>query len=197
MDKVFDIIGKGVIAVGGASAVIIAVSVFISKIWADLFMKKKVAEYDKQIEYLKNSLVLEVERYKAINEQIIYKNLKIFDVEFNIYQEITPKLIDATNAVIESIMDMHEQEDCSLQKKAKEKCFELHLILTRYSSFMDKEMYEKYRDFILLCYKYLQDNNITYGVSKEKKDTSNLIYNASNELLDKTRAYLRKMATVS
>jgi len=67
----FDIIGT----IGGIGVIVAALTGFLSKLWADVFMNKKIAEYDRLIEFYKNSLALETEKYKYQNEQIVYKNI--------------------------------------------------------------------------------------------------------------------------
>lgn len=200
MDKVIEIIGKVVLSVGGAGVVIIAISSYISKIWADIFMKKKSSEYDKQIECYKGTLELEREKYKALNEQIIYKNQRIFDTEFKIYQEITPKLIDTADAVIKCTFDnTHDDEYMNdVHNKAKMKCKELYSSILRYACFMNKDMYKIYADYYFLCM-----NNM--GKARNKDDEENNILpilltseveKATDDLLEKTREYLRSIATI-
>jgi hypothetical protein len=53
VDKTITILGEIVISLGGAGAIIIALSSFIGKLWSDRYMKKKTAEYDRQLEYYK------------------------------------------------------------------------------------------------------------------------------------------------
>jgi len=43
MDNIFEFVGKIVVAVGGAGVLITGISIFLSKFWADWFMKRKTA----------------------------------------------------------------------------------------------------------------------------------------------------------
>lgn len=202
MDKVIDFIGKAVVSIGGAGVILIAVSTYISKLWADLFMKKKVMEYDKQIEYYKNNLEMTKERYNALNEQIVYKNQKIFDTEFEIYKELTPKLINSTDEVIKVVMDNYHDEEYmeKLHNSAKDKCRDLHGTILKYACFMDKEIFEKYSDFYFLCMNSMAE--MRQGDFDENEQLAMVIHvtteiqNNSNELLENTREYLRNIATI-
>jgi hypothetical protein len=134
MNIILDLVGL----IGGAGALIIAIASFTSKVWADWFMKKKTAEYDKKIEYYKSSLELEREKYKALNEQVIHRNKTMFDTEFEIYKDISPKIINAVDAI----------SDWLTSKKLSHESFEIyiqsikdyHNTLSKYALFIDKDV---------------------------------------------------------
>lgn len=198
MNTILDFIGL----IGGAGALIVGISAYTSKLWADWFMQKKTAEYDKQIELYKSSLELEIEKYKALNEQIVYKNMKIFDTEYKVFQEITPQLIEAKWATVKA-MGNNPDEDYmeELHKHAIEKCHEFRNTLLRYVSFMDKAIYDKYETFYYLCMNSMtRTRDRQFETEDHFMETVNLITQMDNELiniLNDTREYLRSMATIS
>jgi hypothetical protein len=111
MDKILIFLGILVLSLGGLSAIVIPFSSFLGKIWAERFMKKKIAEYDRQIEYYNSSLDMERERYKALNEQILYKSQKAFDIEFKIFQDIVPMVMDTSYSIINYLMMKNIMEE--------------------------------------------------------------------------------------
>ena len=58
---IFSVFGKIVLALGGAGAIIVAVSGFIARLWAKWFMEKQKNKYQKEIEGYKNELKNNIE----------------------------------------------------------------------------------------------------------------------------------------
>lgn len=210
MDDIIEIIGKLVLSVGGAGVIIIALSSYISKIWAEIFMKKKAAEYDKQIEFYKNSLELEREKYKALNEQEIHKNKILFDTEFEIYKDISPKLINAAEATIRWLsLDKLSDESHEIYEQSMK---ELYDTLAEYALFIDKNIFILLKDFHSFLMRI--DTNITM-FNRKKYDMyrydnvdegsnvwlelgviSKEVVNKYEEVITKVREYLKNIATI-
>lgn len=210
MDTIFEFIGKTVLAVGGAGVIITAVSAFISKYWADLYMKKKTAEYDKQIEYYKNILELEREKYKALNEQAIHKNKIIFDTEFEIYKELSPKLINAIDELFDYLIIKRLSDE--YLERSQTKYLDLKSSLDRYASFIEKDMYELMRNLssrigtviVEKAFtredKYKDYKNINNEINRATQEELYSLYKSinddMNEVIDKIREYLRRIAEI-
>ncbi|SEW31910.1 hypothetical protein [[Clostridium] fimetarium] len=196
MKILFDIIGT----VGGIGVIIAALAGFFSKFWADAFMNKKIAEYDKQIELYKNSLALETEKYKSLNEQIIYKNMKIFDIEFSIYQEITPLVMKVRWAAIRAMGTNPNKDFTEEHSEAKEKCHELREKTLKNISFMDKDIYKIYEAFYFLCMNSMGEvRKFDFEADKHFAEVCVKIVQieqASDDIVNITREYLRSMATI-
>lgn len=88
---IFSVFGKIVLALGGAGAIIVAVSGFIARLWAKWFMEKQKNKYQKEIEGYKNELAVELAKCRTLNEKILHKEIFIYDEEFKIYKEIMPR----------------------------------------------------------------------------------------------------------
>lgn len=212
MDTFFEFIGKTVLAVGGAGFIITAVSAFISKIWADLYMKKKTAEYDKQIEYYKNILELEREKYKALNEQAIHKNKIIFDTEFEIYKEISPKLINTVEELFRYLVlrPLNEESFIICQTQY----LDFSSSISKYASFIEKDIYNLINAFsnhigkliinneFDIKEKYEATKNGTIETEIDRKTYNELyslyedINNRKNVIIDTIRIYLRSLAEI-
>ncbi|HCL03096.1 MAG TPA: hypothetical protein DHW61_11930, partial [Lachnoclostridium phytofermentans] len=146
MDNILKFIGSVAAALGGASVILGACSSYVAKFWADRIMKKKTAEYDKQLEFYKSTLELEREKYNAINEQIIHKNKKIFDNEFEIYKELSPKIINTVESFKEWIVDSKLSDEKYYEYSANHK--DLKDVLSKYILFIDKDIYYKVEELL-------------------------------------------------
>ncbi len=197
--------------IGGIGAIIVAVASFASKIWADWFMKKKTAEYDKQFEYYKNSLELEREKYKALHEQVIHKDKTLFDTEFEIYKDISPKLINAVDSITRWLtLDQLSDESHEIYMQSMK---EFNDTFAKYALFIDKNIFNLLNDF--QSFLTITEINIefnskkydTYRYNKNKEDNyfdvwmeigdkSKEIINKKEEVITKVREYLRNIATI-
>lgn len=183
MDKILNFLGTLVLSIGGIGGILIALSSFIAKLWADLFMRKKTAEYDKQIESYKNELELTRDRYKALNEQILYKNQRVFDVEFKIYQDIIPLIINLSSSVT----------DYFLKKDMLKEHIEFYNIIsiinqvraeiTKHLAFMDDNICNIINKYIFDCIDYVKSvNSFRENILKQNNIEDNTLYiNALNE----------------
>ncbi len=78
----WEVIGKLVAALGGASVITIALTTFFGKLWADIFLKKKAAEYEKLVSE-------ELERLRACNTRLNYIFTNLFDEEIKVAKELS------------------------------------------------------------------------------------------------------------
>jgi hypothetical protein len=190
LKDVLDLLGL----VGGAGAIIIGIASFTSKLWADWFMKKKTAEYDKQMEHYKSILELERERYIALNEQIVYKNKILFDTEFEIYKEITPKLISTVDAFTNWIIFQKLSRE-SLDK-LQQQYQDMNYSITKYASFIDEVMYKCLNDFRLyIAEKIMKYSDAGYSYNYvELRDVDLEILSNLDGFFIISREYLRNLA---
>lgn len=210
MDNLVDIIGKIVIALGGAGTVIIALSSYISKLWADNLMKKKTAEYDKQFAIYKLSIDLEIEKMKALNEQVIYKNKQLFDKEFKIYEVVIPKLIVATDNLLGWLVG--SKLDDEKYSEYINSFDDLRKEIARNVLFMDKEIHaaiEEYSKYIhsfvieivvmnLDKYVRYKENTIyeVMDIFNELSDMADDIRIHKEKVIDKIRTHLKQKSEI-
>lgn len=160
MEYIFEILGKVVVTVGGAGAIIIAISGYISKFYADWFMQKEKAKYEKEIEEYKQQIQRELEVARNLNEEIAYKKRVIFDSEYKYYIEIVPKLITTADdltlyiATKLQLRDGDEEEYDILNKIVEEKkkianedLQTFYECLSMYAVFIEKDVYEEMMHF--------------------------------------------------
>ena len=91
---IFALFGKVVASLGGAGLIIIGLSSWIGKIWADKLMETQRKQNQKEIEKFKSELHKELELLKAKNEKMNYITKTQFDAEFRMYQELSEACIE-------------------------------------------------------------------------------------------------------
>lgn len=146
MSDFFELFGKVIAAVGGAGVILVAVSGFLSKLWAQLFMERQKRKYEEEIEEYKNKLQYELEKAQQFNERATYKDKALFDTEFQIYKEIIPCIIKAEEeysktydnlqiCLIEKTISKYEsiRNFRSIEHK-------LDKLFTEYSTFIDEKL---------------------------------------------------------
>lgn len=109
MGEIFEILGKIVAAVGGAGALIVAFSTYLSKRWSDKF---------------KAELTIEIEKAKAENDRASIKDKILFDMEFEAYKEIVPLLLNLNDKVRNMRCQFSYVDGVDIKQDALEKTFE-------------------------------------------------------------------------
>lgn len=211
--KIFlNFITEYILPIGGISVLISAFTAFLSRLWADMFLHKKLHEYDRQIEHYKNTLELEREKYKALNEQTIHKNKLIFDTEFEIYKEISSKLINTVEELFHFLVLRRLSEESF--NNCQTQYLDFHSSISKYASFIEKDMYNLINEFsihigeVIINKRF--DNKGKYGAYKNGNietetdwetynELSSLyedINNRKTEIIDTIRRYLRSLAEI-
>ncbi len=86
---ILSIIATAIASVGGAGAIIWALSSFFGKMWANKLLEKQKAEYQKDIEAYKSALSCELEKVKATNEKLTYISKIQYDLEIAAIKDLT------------------------------------------------------------------------------------------------------------
>lgn len=88
-EDILKIVAAAIASVGGAGAIIWALSSFFGKMWANKILEKQKAEYQKDIEEYKNALSCELESVKATNEKLTYISKVQYDIEITAIKSLT------------------------------------------------------------------------------------------------------------
>lgn len=161
MKEVLQIVATIIAAFGGAGFIIIGLSSYLGKLWANIALESEKAKYSRELEELKAKLNKEINELNKSCEKALYISKVQYDNEYKIYQEIWTKLNDASisalnlySAGIEDVPVDKEQE----QKYKEDKYFnfaklynEYINIIEKYAPFYRKDFYDK---FILLRDKF-------------------------------------------
>lgn len=142
---IFALFGKVVASLGGAGLIIIGLSSWIGKIWADKLMETQRKQNQKEIEKFKSELHKELELLKAKNEKMNYITKTQFDAEFRMYQELSEACIEtfiSVNSVF-PIKDKIETEQFIIT--ARENTLIYGRTTYKYAPFLKKELFEKFK----------------------------------------------------
>lgn len=99
MKEIFGIAAAIIASIGGAGAIIIAVSSWLGKVWANRILENQKKEHQREIESFKSQLQENINKVNAINEKALYISKTHYDTEFGIYKEIWVKLLECINSV--------------------------------------------------------------------------------------------------
>jgi hypothetical protein len=80
--------------VGGAGAIIFGLANWLGKVWADRLMQRETAAHSRELEKLRNSLVLESESHKVKlkkSEVFFAKELEATSAFISLYRSILPR----------------------------------------------------------------------------------------------------------
>jgi len=95
---IWDTVLAFVASIGGGGAIVLGLSSYIGKLWADQLLQKKSQEFEKELESYKKDLSLEIEKYKSKSEKLTYISKVQFDAEYDIYRKIFDALFDFSAA---------------------------------------------------------------------------------------------------
>lgn len=152
---IFALFGKIVASVGGAGLIIIGLSSWIGKIWADKLMETQRKQNQKEIEKFKSELHKELELLKAKNEKMNYITKTQFDTEFKMYQELSEAcfLMFLDN----SLLFPRGIDYLPREEEERKKVFEERYKAARDSLILYQNMLYKYAPFISVrLYKFFE-----------------------------------------
>lgn len=87
------IVGTAVLSVGGAGAIIAAVSKFAANHLSEKMLKKYDAKLSKDLEQYKHELELETEKYRKRSENLNFVTQKQYDTEHAAYQALFDNIV--------------------------------------------------------------------------------------------------------
>lgn len=81
-------------SVGGSGAIILGLSSYVGKLWAERLLQKKSQDFERELETYKKDLSIEVERYKSKAEALNYVSKVQFEAEYETYKLIFAALFN-------------------------------------------------------------------------------------------------------
>ncbi len=149
MDEIFKISGAIIGSVGGAAAIIFALSSWLGKVWASRILEKDKLAYSSELERIKNQLHTDAER-----QQLVFS--LYFEGQFKLYNDLWMSLSELQNEVESLWADASSRNlksFVSALSKAKQKIRNSALLI-------DPEHYKEIMEVI--------GNLENYHVGKEK-----------------------------
>lgn len=203
MDLIFSILGKIVIAVGGAGIVILGLSSWIGKIWADKLMETQKHQNQKDIEEYKSKLAEQLEILKFQNEKYNHISKVQFDAAFKMYQEINENMFNAVLS-LDVLLIKEEDIDEDIIEEYFSKCqndlFQKINIfqknIRKFAPFIDKEIY---KSFLVLAKSIVKLQSQIPTLSDylsqkdEVKSQMNEAWETHNQIVDILRNYLNTL----
>lgn len=157
---VLEIVATVIASVGGAGAIIWALSSFFGKMWANKILEKQKAEYQKDIEEYKSALSRELENVKATNERLTYISKVQYDIEISAIKDLTREihylLLTCNTVVPVDKTLLKNSEEIILRNK---KYYNLYVksinkfmeAVGNSLAFLEDEVMEPYKKFIGEC----------------------------------------------
>jgi len=160
---IFDVAGAIIVSVGGSGLIIVGLSSWLGKIWANRILQDEKSKHDNELEKYKSQLVTEIEKIKMINNNATYVSQKHFEKEQEILMliwERTINVIWSTASLypnyIENVpTDAKELEEFELKKykKFQESYNEFSSALSNYKPFYFEELFNDLVELRIRCKK--------------------------------------------
>ena len=207
---VLEIVATAIASVGGAGAIIWALSSFFGKMWANKLLEKQKAEYQKDIEQYKSALSRELENVKATNEKITYISKVKYDIEISAIKDLTSKshnvLIMCYSIIPFDKPTLSNVNEIKIRNQKHYTTFmnNLNLFMSSYGAslaFITEEISELYNNFLVLCREqfdlYTQIYNPQFGIPPKYID---LLYDKDESIekaffsaINAIKTYLNKI----
>lgn len=219
--EILEISATVIASLGGGSAIILGLSKWFGKLWANLILEEEKAKHQKEIEGYKSNLSKELARINAIQDQALYISKNQYDNEYKIYQKIWQSLHQCT---LRSIQLYPGYEEVPINEKEREsyneekykmfvKTFnDFSTTIEEYAPFYKEELYLAFKDLRTLCgemgsifktEEFDKKYNATFAAVKDEPmstedrkrtmELRNLINNKKETLSSDMRTYLNSL----
>lgn len=159
-NEVLQIAGAIIVSIGGASGIIISLSSWLGKIWANKLMKDTEFKYQKDIEEYKSTLAEQLEKLKTKEEKSIYMGKVQYDIEIKHYQDLSEKAFEmfvknnSLFTLAEYILVDEEKQKLIRLKNQDEAIYTINEFINYYGRsipFIDSNISEMYDKLRMLC----------------------------------------------
>ncbi|HBW35631.1 hypothetical protein [Desulfosporosinus sp. BICA1-9] len=225
MKEIFQLIGAVIFSLGGAGAIIFALSSWLGKVWANRILEEEKKKHQLEIEEYKSKLMLELNKVNSLNQKALYITKVQYNKEFGIYQDIWEKLFDCIVATInlypsfDEVPTDEDEKQKWIDKKYENYRDKYNLYsrtIDRYAPFYEENFYHSFVEVRKNCskmgtifkrYNYDVKYNMTYAIvrdvsmtEKEHEEVYDNIPKALEEKRNKLQCniheYLKKLQVV-
>ena len=221
MGEIFKIIGAVIAGLGGSSIIILGLSSWLGKVWANRIFEKEKLKYEKELQDYKGAIDKEMQRLKTLDEKALYTTRIQYEKEFEIYQNIWKILVELVWAAknlypIDGRRFPEDEDDASIEEYKKKyslynKKFNNFLnVITFNAPFYQEEFYNDLNELRGKCFQFGLDYNIynigikySFASDLERKmckedrialnNLPNEIDEINNKLLRGIRDYLKRI----
>lgn len=161
MKAIFEVAGAVILSLGGGGAIVMAMSSWLGKVWANCILEDEKKKHQKEIEEFKSQLTERINNLNVLNEKALHISKVQYDAEFNIYKEIWVKLFNCiryTNSLYPSgVVDVPVNEEAL--KEYNDKKYDEHrnaynefsIAIDTYAPFYKEEFYQQFLEIRRLC----------------------------------------------
>lgn len=207
---VLEIVAAAIASVGGAGAIVWALSSFFGKMWANKLLEKQKAEYQKDIEQYKSALSRELENVKATNEKLTYVSKVQYDIEITAIKDLTRDghrlLLTCFTVVPFNKSLLKNRNEMVLRNKSHYDLFVQHLnifmdVFGGSLAFIEDAIINQFNKFLVLCREqfdyYDKIYNPNKGISAKNVDKlfdrNTEIDKAFDSAIEAIKEYLKKI----
>jgi len=207
MKQAFEVAGAMIFSLGGGAAIVLALSSWLGKVWANRILEKEKAEHSKEIEYYKSELNKELNHFNAIQDKALYVSKAQYDNEYKIYQEIWEKMFELMETIkgFSIVKSYTKDETQKIINETHEKYQAYQSLIDRYSLFYKEEFILKFKKILVdagknikMFFEYCdKDQFINIDLEKRNKLFScyKKIYNNVDNLKIEIKDYLSSLCS--
>ena len=160
IQQIWEIAGAILVSLGGGGAIVVGLSSWLGKVWANRILENEKSAHSKELESYKSQLEVQLAKLEAAQEKALYISKVQYDKEFCIYCEIWEAMSEciAVSAGFYSIVNKpHDNEEINKKTKlqkysdyidAHNKYF---MAIKKYAPFFKEEFYEDFLKIDRLC----------------------------------------------
>lgn len=222
MDEIFKVIGAVIAGLGGSSLIILGLSNWLGKVWANRIFEKEKIKYEKDLEDYKKEINVEMQKLKTLDEKALYITKIQYEKEFEIYLNIWKALVECVRATKnlypiyeeaptkEDELEEFNKNKYSIYAKAYNSFLE---ITTSFAPFYQEDFYTDLYELRLRCnqlgmvfkeYKWDVKYSGSFAMARDtrmEKEEKTEVYKTlpkeideyQNKLQNDIRKYLRKL----
>lgn len=207
---VLKIIATAIASVGGAGAIVWALSSFFGKMWANKLLEKQKAEYQKDIEEYKSALSCELENVRATNEKLTYISKVQYDLEISAIKDLTREsyslLMICYSVIPFDKAILNNSQEIILRNKNYFNRLTHNMnnfmdVLGGSLAFIEDDILDRFNNFLCLCREqfncYVEIYNPNVGIPAKKVDLLfdryEEISKTFNSAIKATKEYLKKI----
>src|SRR5260221_7098450 len=151
----FKVVAAAILSVGGGGVIVVGLSSWLGKLWAQLLMQKDIAKYAADLESLKGKLEGANKRIQAELDKTVYVHRVQFETEFKALSGIWAKVAAVRSALaefrpqLEIVAPDHENDLVPADKLEKKLakfvnvCGEFRLVVHEYNPVYPKDIYDE------------------------------------------------------
>lgn len=213
MREIFQIAGAILASIGGSSVIILGLSSWLGKVWANRILEEEKKKHVLEIESYKSQLNKEINIVNSLIDKSLHVTKHQYDKEFSIYLEIWDKLSSCVIGTLNLYpkfenkpIDEIELEEFNMEKY---KNFvvdynEFSNTILKYSPFYEVKLYDRFIELRNVCskqgsifntYTFEIKYSQTYALVRDEKMTAEEreeVYNENPKLISDLQSELQK-----